>query len=155
MFREITLKENAVDAEKTIEIVKKGSHGVLSTMGNDGYPYGVPLNYTYLNGCICFHCAQKGHKLENIDYTNKVSFCVITKSTVLANKFDSDYESAIAFGEAVIVKDNAEKEEILLSILNKFSPDYIKAGKKYMAKYFDETIVVKIVVEHWTGKMHV
>lgn len=155
MHREIFSKENAVGAQKTIEIVKKGSHGVLSTIGKDGYPYGVPLNYTYWNDCICFHCAQRGHKLENIDYTNKVSFCVVTKSVVLANKFDTDYESAIVFGTAVEVTDSSEKEEILMSIINKYSPDYVDAGQHYMKKYWDATTVIKMVIEHCTGKVHV
>ncbi|MFT5730146.1 MAG: nitroimidazol reductase NimA-like FMN-containing flavoprotein [Desulforhopalus sp.] len=155
MHREILSKQNGVDAQKTIEIVKKGSYGVLSTIGTDGYPYGVPLNYTYWNDCICFHCAQQGHKLENIDFTNRVSFCVVTKSVVLANKFDTDYESAIAFGTAVEVADSSEKEEILMSIINKYSPDYIDAGQHYMKKYWDSTTVVKVVIEHCTGKVHV
>ena len=155
MHREILSKQNGVDAQKTIEIVKKGSYGVLSTIGTDGYPYGVPLNYTYWNDCICFHCAQQGHKLENIDFTNRVSFCVVTKSVVLANKFDTDYESAIAFGTAVEVTDSSAKEEILMSIINKYSPDYIDAGQHYMKKYWDSTTVVKVVIEHCTGKVHV
>jgi len=64
-----------------------------------------------------------------IDYSNKVSFCVVTKSEVLANEFDTDYESAIAFGKATVITDDSEKKEILLSVLNKFSADYLKAGK--------------------------
>ena len=58
MFRKIKLKDRAVDDEKAIKILLKGSYGVLSTTGEDGYPYGVPLNYTYFDNCICFHCAQ-------------------------------------------------------------------------------------------------
>ena len=155
MHREIRSKENAVDVKKTIEIVKVGSYGVLATIGEDGYPYGVPLNYSYWNKCICFHCGQQGHKLENIDFTNKVSFCVVTKSDILANKFDTDYESAVAFGRAIEVTDNSEKEDILMSILNKYSADYIEAGKNYMRKFWDETKVFKIEIEQLTGKAHV
>jgi nitroimidazol reductase NimA-like FMN-containing flavoprotein (pyridoxamine 5'-phosphate oxidase superfamily) len=154
MFREIRLKENALDDKETIEIIKKGSFGVLSTIGEDGFPYGVPLNYTYFDNCICFHCAQKGHKIENIDVNNKVSFCVVTKSDVLANEFDTDYESAIAFGRATVVTDDSEKKDILLSVLNKYSSEYIKAGNNYMKKYWDETKVVKIKIEYLSGKAH-
>jgi nitroimidazol reductase NimA-like FMN-containing flavoprotein (pyridoxamine 5'-phosphate oxidase superfamily) len=154
MFREIRLKENALDDKETIEIIKKGSFGVLSTIGEDGFPYGVPLNYTYFDNCICFHCAQKGHKIENIDVNNKVSFCVVIKSDVLANEFDTDYESAIAFGKATVVIDDSEKKDILLSVLNKYSSEYIKAGNNYMKKYWDETKVVKIKIEYLSGKAH-
>ena len=154
MFREIRLTDRIVNDEKTIEIITKGSYGVLSTIGEDGYPYGVPLNYTYFDSCICFHCAQHGHKLENIDFNNKVSFCVVTKSDVLSNEFDTDYESAIAFGTATVVTDDSEKKDILLSVLNKYSADYLKAGNNYMKKYWDETKVIKIKIEHLSGKAH-
>jgi nitroimidazol reductase NimA-like FMN-containing flavoprotein (pyridoxamine 5'-phosphate oxidase superfamily) len=39
----------------------------------------------------------------------------------MANEFDTDYESAIVFGKATRVIKNSEKEEILLSVLNKYS----------------------------------
>jgi nitroimidazol reductase NimA-like FMN-containing flavoprotein (pyridoxamine 5'-phosphate oxidase superfamily) len=154
MFRPIRLKDRAVDDEKAIEIITKGSYGVLSTIGEDGYPYGVPLNYTYYDKCICFHCAQEGHKLENIDFNKNVSFCVVTKSDVLSNEFDTDYESAIAFGKATVVTDGSEKKAILLSVLNKYSADYLKAGNNYMKKYWDETRVIKMKIEHLSGKAH-
>jgi len=154
MFREIRLNDRVVDDEKAVEIIKNGSYGVLSTIGEDGYPYGVPLNYTYFNNCICFHCAQEGHKLENIDYNRKVSFCVVTKSEVLGNEFDTDYESAIAFGKATVITDDSEKKDILLSVLKKYSADYLKAGNNYMKKYWDETRVIKIKIEHLSGKAH-
>ena len=154
MFRAIRLKDRIVDDEKAIEIIKKGSYGVLSTIGEDGYPYGVPLNYTYFDNCICFHCAQKGHKLENINFNKKVSFCVVTKSDVLGNEFDTDYESAIAFGEATVITDDLEKKDILISVLNKYSADYLKAGDNYMKKYWDGTKVIKIKIEHLSGKAH-
>jgi len=154
MFREIRLNDSVVDDEKAVEIIKNGSYGVLSTIGEDGYPYGVPLNYTYFNNCICFHCAQEGHKLENIDYNRKVSFCVVTKSEVLGNEFDTDYESAIAFGKATVITDDSEKKDILLSVLKKYSADYLKAGNNYMKKYWDETKVIKIKIEHLSGKAH-
>jgi nitroimidazol reductase NimA-like FMN-containing flavoprotein (pyridoxamine 5'-phosphate oxidase superfamily) len=154
MFRETRLKDRVINNEKAIEIIKKGSYGVLSTIGEDGYPYGVPLNYTYFDNCICFHCAQKGHKLENIDFNKKVSFCVVTKSDVLANEFDTDYESAIAFGKATVITDDSEKKDILLSVLNKYSAEFLKAGNNYMKKNWDETKVLKIKIEHLTGKAH-
>jgi len=155
MHREIRSKESAVSAKRTIEILKKGSYGVLSTIDKNGCPYGIPLNYSYWNKCICFHCAQQGHKLENIDFSDKVSFCVVTKSDVLANEFDTDYESVIAFGSAVEVTDSSQKKDILMSIINKYSADYIESGKNYMKKYWDETKVIKIEINHLTGKARV
>ena len=136
MFREIKLKDRVISDEKAIEILSAGSYGVLSTMGEDGYPYGVPVNYVYLENCICFHCALGGHKLENIQFNEKVSFCVVSRSDILAVKFDTDYESVIAFGRAGEVTEDSEKESILLSLVNKYSGEYIAAGKNYIKKFW-------------------
>lgn len=155
MHREIRLKENALDDIKTKAILSKGSYGVLSTMGEDGYPYGVPLNYAYQENCICFHCAQKGHKLENLSFNDKVSFTVVTRSDVLANKFDTDYESAVAFGTAIEVTERSEKEAILISIINKYSAEFMKAGKNYMQKHWGDTKVYKVEIDYLTGKAYV
>jgi len=154
MFQNIKLDERKLDNEIALEVLTKGSYGILSTIGDDGYPYGVPLNYTYLEDSICFHCARKGHKLDNIKQNEKVSFCVVTKSAVLSTKFDTDYESIIAFGKAVEVNDDFQKEKIFMSLLNKYSAKVMAAGQKYMKKYWDNTKVVKIKIEHLTGKAY-
>jgi len=152
MFKKMRYKDNELDKNSALAIIKKGSYGVLSTMGDDGYPYGVPVNYTYFNGCLYFHCTHEGHKVDNIQNSENVSFCVVTKSDVLASKFDTDYASAIVFGKAAKVTVDSEKEEVLLSVLNKYSSEFMKAGKNYMKKFWDDTTVIKIKVEHITGK---
>ncbi|MBW2368621.1 MAG: pyridoxamine 5'-phosphate oxidase family protein [Deltaproteobacteria bacterium] len=152
MFRQIRLDERALEKEEAVEIVKKGSYGVLSTVGEDGYPYGVALNYAFYDGAICFHCAVEGHKVDNINFNEKVSFCVVTKSEVLSNKFDTDFESAIVFGKAAEVQEDIEKEKILMSFFEKYAPDHIEAGKNYLEKNYSATKVIKIVIDHITGK---
>ena len=154
MFREIKLKDRMISDEKVIEILSTGSYGVLSTMGEDGYPYGVPVNYTYLENCICFHCALEGHKLENIQFNERVSFCVVSRSDILAVKFDTDYESVIAFGRVGEVTEDSEKESILLSLVNKYSREYVATGKNYIKKFWDDTRTFKIEIEHLSGKAH-
>jgi len=60
----------------------------------------------------------------------------------------------IAFGKATVVIDDSEKRDILLSVLNKYSSDYLKAGNNYLKKYWEETKVIKIKIEHLSGKAH-
>ena len=46
---EIRRKDRAVDENAALEILKSGSFGVLSTIGADGYPYGVPVNLSLIH----------------------------------------------------------------------------------------------------------
>ena len=47
MFRELTKKKQSLSNEKIVEILCTEKRGVLSVLGDNGYPYGVPINYWY------------------------------------------------------------------------------------------------------------
>ena len=50
MFREMRRKKQALSKEACERILKDGKTGVLALLGDDDYPYAVPLNYCYENG---------------------------------------------------------------------------------------------------------
>lgn len=151
MFREMRKKERELKNEEAIEILNNNTYGILSTISENGYPYGVPLSYIYFNNAIYFHSAVNGHKLDNILNNNKVSFCVVGHTCTLPAKFSTEYESTIVFGRALEVFDD-EKNLALLEVINKYSPDYIKQGKEYIQKASNATKVIKIEIDHIAGK---
>ena len=151
MFKEMRRKDRAMDKEGIDEILRKSEYGILSTVGQNGYPYGVPVSYIYFNDSIYFHCALAGHKLDNISINNKVSFCVVGQADPLPDKFSVQYKSVILFGRASEVSPD-EKNQILLEILNKYSPDYTEKGKEYINNSGKVTKVIRIDIEHITGK---
>lgn len=144
-------KEKELSREETIEVLNQGEEGILSTTGIDNYPYAVPLNYVYHRESIIFHCANSGHKLDNIAHNSKVSFCVVHGAKILSKEFSTNFKSVIAFGNAVELLDK-EKEEGLLALVKRFSSDYLEAGKKYIHDAKHQTRVFKIEIEHMTGK---
>ena len=68
MFRKIRRKEKQLTAEECDKILTMAEYGALATMGTDGYPYAVPVNYVFHNGNSYFHCANVGRKLDNLGY---------------------------------------------------------------------------------------
>lgn len=151
MFREMRRKDREIGCDECIEILKNNAYGILSTAGSDGQPYGVPLSYVYKDGAIYFHGAVEGHKLDNILANSKVSFCVVGQTCVLPDKFSTNYESVIVFGDAQEVADE-EKTSALLEIIFKYSPDFIEKGKIYINHAASKTRVFKISIGHITGK---
>lgn len=151
MFKQMRRKERQIEIIEAEEILKNGEYGVLSTNGENGYSYGTPLSYVYFNNSVYFHCALEGQKLENINYNNKVSFCVVGKTCVIPEKFSTKYESTILFGEANEVF-GEEKNEALIEILKKYSPDFIDKGKLYIKNAGDKTKVIKININKISGK---
>ena len=64
MFRKMRRFKQGLTREECVEILKNEPRGVLSLIGDDGYPYGLPMTHYYNadNGKIYFHCARVGHK---------------------------------------------------------------------------------------------
>ena len=53
----------AKDSE-TLEVLKNARRGVLSVIGDDGWPYGIHLNPYWEDGRLYFHGAKAGHKIN-------------------------------------------------------------------------------------------
>lgn len=151
MFREMRRKDREISINDSREILTKACYGVLSTISENGYPYGVPVNYVFYNGYIYFHSAKEGHKIDNIKNNSKVSFSIVGSEEVLPDQFTTNYESVIAFGEAEEVYE-LEKGEALLEIIKKYSPEFIEKGKKYIEALESKTTVIKIDIKHLSGK---
>jgi uncharacterized protein len=150
-MKKIRRKDREINTRETIEILASAEYGVLSTVGKDSQPYGVPLSYVYKNNSIYFHCALIGQKLDNIIDNPRVSFCVVGKTKVLPDKFATEYESAIAFGIASEVYGN-ERYNALVWLLKRYCLDFIEDGKKYIELKDKATKVIKIEISHISGK---
>lgn len=152
MFREMRRKDKMKGQDEAVQILNECTNGVLSVMGDGGYPYGVPVSYVYKDGKIYFHCASVGHKLDAIKADPKVSFTVVGADNIAPKQFTTAYKSVICFGKASIVDINEDKMAALNIIREKYSGDFPKEGAAYIEKFWDKTTVVVIEIEHMTGK---
>lgn len=152
MFREMRRSNQQLKDDEAREILAHGKSGVLAVVGDDGYPYTVPLNYVYADGMIYFHCAKSGHKLDAIRACDKVSFCVVERDTVIPEKYATYYRSAVAFGRARIVDDPSEKMKSLRLLGDKYNPGQDRALDAEVSSGFDRLEMVAITIEHLTGK---
>jgi nitroimidazol reductase NimA-like FMN-containing flavoprotein (pyridoxamine 5'-phosphate oxidase superfamily) len=152
MHREMRRRDRQTSTEAAMNILQRGEYGILATLGENNMPYAVPLSYAYVENCIYFHCAKVGHKLDNIKDNPKVSFCVVGDTKIIPNQFSTAFESIIAFGTAEIIEDKEEKIKGLKALIEKYSPDFKMEGDAYINKDFNLTSVVRIHIEHITGK---
>ena len=67
MFRELIRKKQQLSQEEAISVLKQEPRGILSLQGDDGYPYGIPMDHFYndADGCIYFQKEKKGHGYPN------------------------------------------------------------------------------------------
>jgi nitroimidazol reductase NimA-like FMN-containing flavoprotein (pyridoxamine 5'-phosphate oxidase superfamily) len=150
-MRELRKKDRAITEEEAIDLLNKAEYGVLSTVTENGDPYGVPLNFCVINHDIYFHCAVEGQKTDNIKQEKSVSFCTVGNTEVLPDKFATKYESVIVSGEVEEVFD-MNKQCALEGLLRKYSPDFFAQGMKYIEGVNEKTRVFKITINNLTGK---
>lgn len=143
--------DRAIEKEEALHILKNGEYGVLSTVDPDNQPYGVPVNFCIIDDSIYIHCAIEGHKIDNVTYNPKVSFCVVGNTRILPSKFGTEYESTIVFGLLSEVFNN-EKQKALQGLLHKYSSDCFEKGLKYIDALKEKTRVFRITIETITGK---
>lgn len=153
MFREMRRKNQLLSKEESIEILERGTSGVLALSGDDGYPYAVPISYVYDNNKIYFHCAKTGHKIDAVNRCVKASFCVIGQDEIVPEKYTTCYKSVIAFGKIRIL----ENENDIRSAIEKLAVKYHPTGTEEhrnleITKSLDAMYIIELSVEHMTGK---
>ena len=152
MFRELARKKQALSQEECIDILKREPRGVLSVLGDDGYPYGMPMNFLYDNGKIYFHSGKKGHKVDAISRENKVSFCVFDGGYRNEGEWALNISSVIIFGKMRVIEDIDQTVDICRRLSLKFTDDldYIE---KEIAGFAKATLCFELTPEHIAGKL--
>ncbi len=156
-FREIRNRRRALTEAEAREILARAEHGVLATAGEDGGPYAVPLNHVLADDVLYLHCAREGHKLENIAYHDRVSYCAVASAQVVPEELSTLYESAIVFGRAALVEDADEKRRALKLLVERFCGSGAEQDKRFeesFARQGQGTAVIRIQIERITGKAH-
>lgn len=154
MFRKMRRQDKKMNNNEALEIIKNCEFGILSTIGKNGYCYGIPLNYVYFDNAVYFHSAKEGHKIDNLKNHKKVSFCIVKDQQPIPEKLTTAYESVIIFGKAEFVE-GKEKKNALMKLTKKFAPNHIEKGKESTKKESHITEIVRINIEHITGKKSV
>jgi len=143
-----------MDRPETEELLRQGKYGVLSMNGTGGHPYGVPMSYVYTGAGIYLHGAREGQKLSHIRKDNMVSFCVVGEAEPLPDAFSMKYASVVVFGRVYEVGDDGEKRRALAALVEKYAGggEYMEKGRRYADDALSKTVVLRLDIEHVTGK---
>lgn len=154
MFRKMRrFKQQITDAE-CIEILKNTKRGVLSLLGEDGYPYGIPIDHWYCeeDGRIYFHGAKEGHKIDAIKACDKASYCVYDEGYRKEGEWALNIKSVVTFGRIRLVEDEDTARKICTELVKKFTDDedYLE---KELQNAFPRVQCLELILEHMTGKL--
>lgn len=154
MFRDMMRFKQQLTKEECIKILKEEPRGVLSVLGDDDYPYGMPINQYYCeeDGKLYFHSGMKGHKIDAMKRHDKASFCVYDNGFRREGEWALNIKSVIVFGRIEIIEDRDKIYDIARKLSYKFTDDetYIEKEIKYSGP---RTLMLALVPEYMTGKI--
>ncbi len=154
MFRPMLRAKQQLSPEDCIEILKVQPRGVLSVLGDDDYPYGMPLNHYYCpaDGRLYFHSGSRGHKLDALRRHSKASFCVYDEGWRREGEWALNIRSVIVFGRVEFVEDRETIYDIARQLSRKFTDDaaYIEAE---IRRSGPATALFALIPEHISGKL--
>ena len=154
MFRPVLRHKQQLSDEECIRILKQEPRGVLSVLGDDDYPYGMPINHYYCeeDGKLYFHGGKKGHKIDALRKHEKASFCVYDQGFRKDGEWALNIKSVIVFGKVEFVEDRETVYRISAELSRKFTQDedYIRHEIQHSGP---ATLMFALVPEHITGKI--
>ena len=151
-FRAMRRKRQQLSEAESIGILQRATAGTLALLGDNGYPYAVPISYVYAEGKLYFHSALSGHKVDAIRNCDKASFCVIDQDEVHPEKYTTYFRSVIAFGRIHIIEDEQEKLATARLLGDRYNPNQEEALQKEIEKGLSRMVMIRFDIEHLTGK---
>ena len=156
MFREMRRFKQQISREECVRILEQQPRGVLSVLGDDDYPYGVPLDHWYCeeNGRLYFHCAKTGHKLDAVRKHDKASYCVLDEGFRKEGDWALNFRSVIVFGRIRLVDegDDALRRKIATALCRKFTDDEAFLQNE-LVNALPRASFLELTPEHMTGKL--
>ena len=154
MFREMRMKRRELSLEEAKEILRTQKDGILSIHGDEGYPYGVPINYGYVDGKIYMHSrGEESHKIDAIKNNSKVCFTVVAKHDLVEEQYTTEFSSVIVFGKAKVISDPDEMVEAMGKMMKGLAPKFMGGAMSRVKGSTVALAMIEITPEHITGKI--
>ena len=153
MFRPMRRHKQLLLEEECRAILENATSGVLAVLGDEDYPYAVPLSFVLDGNKLYFHGAKSGHKMDALLKHPKASFCVISQDNIVPEEYTTYFRSVIAFGKVRVMEDTQEKHDAVLLLAQKYAPDTSADHKEQaIQRGMAPLCMLEMTIEHMTGK---
>ena len=154
MFRKMRRFKQEVSQEECVDILKTEKRGVLSVIGDEGYPYAIPMDFYYdaEEKKIYFHAAREGHKMDAIKRCDKVCFTTWNSGFQKEGDWAWNVTSVVVMGRAELVSDTELANEKLRKLALKYYPT-VEEVEAEMQRDDHRVQMIAIRMEHMTGKL--
>lgn len=153
MFRQLKRQKQALSKEECLQILQKEKRGVLSVLGDDDYPYGMPINHYFdpEENKLYFHGGRYGHKIDAMRRHNKASYCIYGDGFIENDNWYLCFKSVIVFGKIEFIEDKDKIADLCRKLSYRFTDDenYIE---EEIQKSLQGTLMFSLSIEDIQGK---
>lgn len=158
-FRPIRRIKQQLTEEQIDTVLKEKVFGTLAMTGDGGYPYCIPLHFTYdkERNLLYLHGAKQGHKIDAIRQNNKVCFNILDDAEDTDARGNHYYHSIVIFGHMEIIDNEEEKMKDAWNLCAKFETPgeierhlHIEGGPvQMMLLHIDHMSGKRVLKEHF------
>lgn len=149
---EMRRKDRQMPEEFAWQVVDKCEYAFLAMTAEDGSPYGLPVTIVRDGDAVYFHSAMEGRKVRCLRQHPSVCLTCVGDTQVQQDRFTTLYESAVAFGTACEVTEDAEKIKALRLLYQRHTPENMAGFDAAVQASLKRTAIWRITVEEITGK---
>ncbi|QRN85521.1 pyridoxamine 5'-phosphate oxidase family protein [Clostridia bacterium] len=166
-------KDREMGREFGLAVIDKAEFVVMSMVDHEGNPYGVPLSVVRVDNMVYLHGARSGKKMDCLKNQSSVHLTFVgevkrekpisdTKlaeareegklRSLVSKMFTTEFESAMVWGTAEFVEDDAEKRKALEALSIKYSQASMPFFDMAMEESLTVTQVIRVEVKNLTAK---
>lgn len=155
MFRKMRRFKQQVTETECKKILTEEKRAAFSVIGENGYPYTIPINFYYdeNDNCLYFHGAKEGHKIDAIKKCDKVCFTTWDQGFKIDDNWEWNVTSVVVFGKVRFVNDKTIIEDRLRKMAAKYYPNKEEVETEMTSPAFNHVQIFAIDIEHMTGKL--
>ena len=153
-FRKIRRYKQQISDEECIEVLKNAPRGVLSFIGENGYPYAIPINQFYddRDNKLYFHGALQGLKLDLLKINNKVCFTAMDEGFIKEGEWALNIKSVVCLGHMETLNDHEKILDQCRRLARKFYPTE-QSIEDEIKKAGSRVNMLVITIDRMTGKL--
>ena len=147
--------ERAMPRDEALAVLDVAEFITVSTVDDDGMPYGVPLSFVRKGETLYFHATNEGgHKTVDFQCDNRVCATAVTSVEAFFedDDFTTSFQSVMVFGHIREVVDMCEFKHALVNLCMKYVPEAKHGIGKAMGAEGPHTAVWAIDIDELSGK---
>ncbi len=145
-------KDREMDADFAMGVLARCEFATLAMTLPGGNPYCIPISPALVGGTVVFHCACHGLKADAMRANPSVCLSAACDVSPVPEEFTTEYASAVAFGTAVEVTDDAEKVAALRAICERYAASNMREFDGAIERSLHRTAIWRIDIDGLTGK---